>query len=186
VVGGIKPIENPFKEPGWDDYYTRNLEKASKYCGVVDIVRSIPIVEPNINGSPDGEVVRFTREQRRMYATASACASIMGTGNDMADAFEASIEKADEGQKVLASTLRRFRASAQNEIASITALGAKVRTEAGKVGITIDAVLKQMTGPEMIQAIENAERLAKALAAIEQLKTARITFAVIDAPQTKG
>lgn len=109
-----------------------------------------------------------------------ACTDVMEVAYDMSDAFEASIEKAAEGRARLNEELKSFRSTATNDIASIAAAGERIRGEVQKIARAMEAVSLQMNSREMLAAIENAERLARALSAIENLKSARITFAVID------
>lgn len=109
-----------------------------------------------------------------------ACTNVMEVAYNMSDAFEASIEKAADGRARLNEELKDFRNTATNDVASIAAVGEKIRGEIQKIGRALDTVRLQMSSREMLSAIENAERLAAALAAIENLKSARITFAVID------
>lgn len=109
-----------------------------------------------------------------------ACTNVMEVAYDMGDAFEASIEKAAEGRSRLNEELKGFRSTTANDVASIAAVGEKIRTEAQKVGRAFESVRTLLNSSEMAAAIQNAERLAAALTALEKLKSARITFAVID------
>lgn len=109
-----------------------------------------------------------------------ACKDVMEVAYDMSDVFEASIEKAESGRGRLAEEIKKFKSQAANDAASIAAVGEKVRGEAQKIGRAFESIRSLLNSAEMLAAIENAERLAAALTAIENLKSARITFAVID------
>lgn len=77
--------------------------------------------------------------------------------------------------------LQEFRSSVKNDITSLEA-GARRTTEAvAKMNKAYGDVLVQLNGPDMKQAIENAERLARAMESLASLQSHKLTFAVIDA-----
>jgi len=109
-------------------------------------------------------------------------ANILTGAFDMTDAFDKAMDDAEEGRKRLNEQLKAFRSSIANDLSSIKASGEKVREESGKISQAFSSVMAQLNSTEMVTAIQNAERLAAALSSIEKLKSARITFAVIDTP----
>jgi hypothetical protein len=178
-----------------DGLSSKNREKAIKYCGVSAWIRGNYVVrgfnpaashtEP---GMPIGSTPGFDRGVAgiRMSAIKKveengtlACANAMEVALDMKDEFEASIEKAVDAKEKLTETLKDFRGQVKNDLVSIGAAGDRVREETRKIKLAVDNVIVSMNSPEMLAAIQNAERLAAALKIIDELKTARVAFAVI-------
>lgn len=82
--------------------------------------------------------------------------------------------------------LLEFRSIVKNDITSLEA-GARRTTDAvAKMNKAYGEVILQLNGPEMTKAIENAERLAKAMESLANLQSHKLTFAVIDAQASKS
>lgn len=96
------------------------------------------------------------------------------------------LASATTAQQQLMESLHAFRSTIKNDLSSISASGERIRDEARKISVGVDAAIKQMAGPEMRAAVENAERLVVALQSIHDLKSTRLAFAVMgeEAPKT--
>jgi hypothetical protein len=98
----------------------------------------------------------------------------------MEDAFEATIEKAEDAHERLKDVLSAFRSQAKNEMASVSALGDRVRSEVTKITRAAESAAALFGTKEVVTAVEMAERLAAALEQIERLKSTRMLFAIVD------
>ena len=106
--------------------------------------------------------------------------SVLEVALDMADNFESAVKEAEEGRVRLLGELHDFKTWAKNDVASIRAVGAQIREETRKVSAAITAAVTILNSTEMKQAVANASSLLAALTAMQELKTSRLTFAVID------
>ena len=71
-----------------------------------------------------------------------------------------------------------FRENIKNDLASLKATSDRVQTETLKMSKEYKQAADLLTSPQFVQAIENAERLAVALQAIQNLNQTKINFAV--------
>lgn len=109
-----------------------------------------------------------------------SCTGAVEVALRMSDQFEASVEKATVAKDTLIGALNEFKSRAKNDLATFASLGERIRGEMRKVDASVATVTKSLTSPEFVAAVENAERLVAALAAIDGLKSARMTFAVVN------
>ncbi len=72
-----------------------------------------------------------------------------------------------------------LKASLQNDSASIKASAERVEKEHARMNAAMRSTISLMTSPEMAEAIRNAERLAAALQAIGEAKSASAQFALV-------
>lgn len=79
------------------------------------------------------------------------------------------------------AAVKKIRGELINDVDSIAKATARLKTETGKAIAEYNAALTLWTSPDMERAIVNAERLATALGAVNDLKSQSITFAVLDA-----
>lgn len=79
------------------------------------------------------------------------------------------------------SKLKDFRSAVKNDIASLEASGRSAFAAVNKIRDAHNKTIEVMNSAEMVQAIENAERLATALERIQALKSHKLTLAVLDA-----
>jgi hypothetical protein len=100
--------------------------------------------------------------------------------SDVEQAYEAATEQISKANEAYNKAIAGFRGTIKNDLASIAASGEKVTVEAGKIQRQCQAAVATMTSPEMLAAIQNAERLAQALKSISELQSHKITFAVLD------
>jgi len=76
--------------------------------------------------------------------------------------------------------VQKFRSEIKNDVSSISASASKQVNEIEKIGKAIQNLKESMNSEQMKSAINNAERLAKALESISALQSHSITFAVLD------
>ena len=71
-----------------------------------------------------------------------------------------------------------FRETTKNDLSSLKAASDRVQTETMKMSKQYKEAVDILTSPQFFQAIENAERLATALTAIQNLNQTKLSFAV--------
>ena len=71
-----------------------------------------------------------------------------------------------------------FRETTKNDLSSLKAASDRVQTETLKMSKQYKEAVDILTSPQFAQAIENAERLAAALTAIQKLNQTKLSFAV--------
>lgn len=82
--------------------------------------------------------------------------------------------------KAYEKRLSDFRSLVKNDVASLEASARKTAEAVTRMNKAYGDVIAQMNGQEMRQAVENAERLAAAMAALANLQSHKLTVAVID------
>jgi len=82
--------------------------------------------------------------------------------------------------------LHEFRSAVKNDVASLEAAARKTADAAVRINKSYAEVFAQLNGDEMARAIDNAERLARALDAIAHLQGHRLMFAVVDQGGANG
>ena len=100
--------------------------------------------------------------------------------SDVAEAYDKANEIIEAAQSAYTKTIDSFRGSIKNDVASIGSSADKIQKEAAKMASACKASVDLLVSPQMIAAIENAERLAAALTAISQVQPNKIAFAVIE------
>lgn len=100
--------------------------------------------------------------------------------SDVEAAYKEAVEKVGSAQEAYLRLAKTFKGEIKNDITSISASADRVLRENEKMRAAYEAAAKTLTSPEMVQAIANAERLAKALESISALQSHSITFAVLD------
>jgi hypothetical protein len=78
-----------------------------------------------------------------------------------------------------------FRSRSTNDMASIKSVADKANNEVRKLKEQLGQVISMLTSTEMEAAVDNAERLATALANLNEAKASKFAFAVIDASKSK-
>lgn len=89
----------------------------------------------------------------------------------------------DEAEKLWSAyedKLKNFRSNIKNDVASLEASARKTTEAVQRMNKAYSDVVVQMNGPEMQQAIANAERLATAMTALAGLQSHMLTVTVID------
>ena len=100
--------------------------------------------------------------------------------SDVTEAYEKANIVISNANTAYNKTVVDFRSTIKNDMTSISASADKVQKESVKLSAAYRASLSLLNSPEMITAIENAERLAAALTAISQVQPNKIAFAVIE------
>jgi predicted membrane chloride channel (bestrophin family) len=76
--------------------------------------------------------------------------------------------------------LDAFRGQVKNDVVSLNAQARQTTDAAHKMQIAFNSVIAELTSENMKEAIENAERLAAALAALNAVKPHKLMFATVD------
>jgi hypothetical protein len=97
-------------------------------------------------------------------------------------AKESSARVEQELQRVK-QVVMSFRETTKNDLSSLKAASDRVQTETLKMSKHYKEAVDVLTNPQFMQAIENAERLASALTAIQNLNQTKLSFAVFGQPQ---
>ena len=100
--------------------------------------------------------------------------------SDVSEAYEKANIVISNANTAYNKTVVDFRSTIKNDMTSISASADKVQKESVKLSAAYRASISLLNSPEMITAIENAERLAAALTAISQVQPNKIAFAVIE------
>jgi hypothetical protein len=88
------------------------------------------------------------------------------------------VEKANSAVLVLRKTLDQFRSVIGNDLTSIKASSARIQTETQAMNKRYQDAAAMLISPEFERAIENAERMAKALECISKLSETKLSVAV--------
>lgn len=89
-----------------------------------------------------------------------------------------SATRVEQELKRTKENIMAFRENIKNDLASLKATSDRVQTETLKMSKEYKQAADLLTSPQFVQAIENAERLAVALQAIQNLNQTKINFAV--------
>ena len=76
--------------------------------------------------------------------------------------------------------LESFRSMVKNDVTSLEASARKTTDAVQKMNKAYGDAISQMTSKEMQTAIENAERLAKAMEALAAVQAQKLTFEIAD------
>ena len=93
----------------------------------------------------------------------------------------AAIESADRAHEAinkLKQTVDDFRSSIKNDISSMKAASERVQNEVQQMRDQYKQAQEMLNTPEFLQAVANAERMAAALNAIQQLTDTKVSVAV--------
>ena len=94
--------------------------------------------------------------------------------------LENEIEQIGTLSSAYISAVKKIRGELGNDVESIAKATLRLKAETAKAVEDYRAARDLWTSPEMERAIGNAERLAKALQSVNELKSQSITFAVLD------
>ena len=100
----------------------------------------------------------------------------------MKENLKEAIDEAEKARERLREMMVEFRSKTKNDLDSMSALGKQIRKEMDRIQESMNITIHLMTGAPMVEAIENAQRLAGALENIDKLRATRIGFAIIDKP----
>ncbi len=103
-------------------------------------------------------------------------------------AAQEAVKEEIEEQGVLSAAyvaaVKKIRGELANDVESVAKASARLKAETGKAIDSYRAALSLWTSPEMREAIDNAERLARALESVNALRSQSITFAVLESKKT--
>lgn len=102
------------------------------------------------------------------------------TMSDMTEKLDEATEQIISAERRFLEARGKFNANIKNEIASVEAASKKIAGEFDRINGALLRLTAVYTSSGFVNAIENAERLAAALASIQSLTTSKLTFAVID------
>ena len=89
-----------------------------------------------------------------------------------------STARAQSSVESLKKTLVDFRGTIKNDLSSMKAASERVQTEVLQMRDKYKQAQDLLNSPEFVKAIENAERMAKALEAIQKLNETKVSVAV--------
>lgn len=99
-------------------------------------------------------------------------------GKIMELATEESLKRADEALSLLETHLASFRSKIGNDLTSIKAASQRVQTEVTSMAQKYQQAQAILTSQEFEKAVENAERMAKALEAISQVSGTQLNVSL--------
>ena len=99
---------------------------------------------------------------------------------DVTKAYKDAAKMVEDAADIYNSAIGKFRSTIKNDLASISSSADRVTREHAKVSAAYQATAQMLISPDMAIAIDNAERLARALESIAALKSHSLTFAVLD------
>lgn len=97
------------------------------------------------------------------------------------DELETQYAEASELWRRYDIKLQEFRSAVKNDVASLEASGRKAFEAVNKIRTAHEKTFEVLNSADMVTAIQNAERLAAALRQIAELRSHKLTLAVIDA-----
>lgn len=89
-------------------------------------------------------------------------------------------EEAETLWKSYEAKLQSFRSMVKNDVSSLEASARKTTEAVQRMTKAYGDVVTQLNSDQMLQAVQNAERLAAALGALAQLQSHKLVFAVTD------
>lgn len=89
-----------------------------------------------------------------------------------------STERAESAINKLRATVESFRGAIKNDMSSMKAASERVQNEVSQMRDRYKQAQDLLSSPEFVKAIENAERMAKALESIQQLTETKVSVAV--------
>lgn len=169
------------KEPDHAELNSKNAIKAERRWGMGNVWRSASELIPGVSDpvwrkSTVIEVSAWTKYWRTHIGRICL---------DTEEAFAEGLQEIESAEKRLRVAIDRFRSTANNDLASIKSFSEKLSKEMARVQAQMSQTIALMNSPEMQAAVQNAEALATALCALQNLRSARLTLAVIDNPVTK-
>lgn len=134
--------------------------------------------------SPDGVVFKAREINQWMFNGGYIDGYCKEWTAPMTEQMKAANEDIAEALKHYHTVVDRLKSTVQNDASSIAAVSNKTRNNLQSVTTMYGDLFKLLQSQEMVTAIANAERLAKALEVISELKSHSITLAVLDAKTT--
>lgn len=92
--------------------------------------------------------------------------------------LDAQTEEVKEATERYKNAVVSFRSAAKNDVSSAKATAGAIEESVIRMKRAYDSAVSRLTAPDFVEAINNAERLAAALVAIERLTETKVSFAV--------
>ena len=92
--------------------------------------------------------------------------------------LNAQVETIEEATKRYLDVVKQFRSAAKNDVAAAKSSAVAVEESVVRMKRAYDSAVERLTAPDFTEAVQNAERLAAALQAIEKLTATKVSFAV--------
>lgn len=161
---------------GRDEALSTKLDKMAPACFDISDALNAALVKTSANR--DGIGFRSDVLERDDVAERMVYFSQWKVSMEASIAATESTLRAQASVDNLKKTLVDFRGSIKNDLTSMKAASERVQTEVLQMRDKYKQAQELLTSSEFVQAIENAERMAKALESIQRLTETKISVAV--------
>jgi hypothetical protein len=161
---------------GKDEALSTKLDKMAPACFHMDDVLNAAMVKTSAHR--DGMGWRSDVFERDEVAECLVYFSQWKVSMEASIAATESTARAQASVDTLKKTLVDFRGSIKNDLSSMKAASERVQNEVLQMRDKYKQAQDILTNPEFIKAIENAERMASALQAIQKLTETKVSVAV--------
>lgn len=161
---------------GRDDALSTKLDKMAPACFDISDALNAALVKTSSNR--DGFGFRADVIERDEIADRMVYYSQWKVSMEASIAATESTLRAQASVDNLKKTLVDFRGTIKNDLSSMKAASERVQTEVLQMRDKYKQAQDLLNSPEFVQAIENAERMAKALESIQRLTETKISVAV--------
>lgn len=159
---------------GKTEAFEHKLDKISPPC--FDI--SEPLLSAMVKDSGSREGFAWKASVIEKLDGVSALHVMWRIGMEISIVSSEAAERAQADIAKLRSTLDGFRSAIKNDMTSMKAASDRVQTEVQQMRDRYKQAQDMLTTPDFMKAIENAERMATALQAIQKLTETKISVAV--------
>lgn len=128
--------------------------------------------------SRDGVMYRKSYFENAEFKTIAVHHNLWKTAMEMEVVADEATKRATEGLDRMHDAIKNFRANIKNDLTSMKAASDRVQSEVQQMEKRYKDATALLTSHEFEKAIENAERLAKALESIQKLTETKVSFAV--------
>ena len=161
---------------GRDESLSTKLDKMAPAC--FDISGALKAATVKTSSNRDGIGFRADVIERDEIADRMVYYSQWKVSMEASIAATESTVRAQASVDNLKKTLVDFRGTIKNDLSSMKAASERVQTEVLQMRDKYKQAQDLLTSSEFVQAIENAERMAKALESIQRLTETKIRVAV--------
>ena len=161
---------------GKEEALSTKLDKMAPAC--FDMIGALNAAIVKTSGNRDGVGFKSEVLERDDIAERMVYFSQWKVSMEASIAATESTARAQASVDNLKKTLVDFRGSIKNDLTSMKAASERVQTEVLQMRDKYKQAQDLLTAPEFIKAIENAERMAAALKAIQALTETKVSVAV--------
>ena len=161
---------------GKEEAFSYKLDRMAPSCFRIDDVIHSAMIKSS--SSRDGVVFRADVFQKEEVKNVTVYFSQWKVGMETSIAATESTAKAQASIDSLKKTLDDFRGTVKNDLTSMKAASQRVQNEVLQMKESYKQAQDLLTSPDFTKAIENAERMAAALTAIQALTETKISVAV--------